>query len=81
MTVRVRVFAALRELLGQDECVMDVDAGTTVETVWEALCAQHPALAPFAASVSFAVNREYVAADHRLSAPVEIAIIPPVSGG
>jgi molybdopterin converting factor small subunit len=49
--------------------------------VWAGVVARHPALAPYAGSLSAARNLEYT----RLSAAVteadEIAFMPPVSGG
>lgn len=81
MTVRVLFFAGLRERLRQSETDWTLPDGATVEALWAALCAQYPQLTPLGASVSFAVNREYVDRAHRLSDGDEVALIPPVSGG
>jgi len=52
-----------------------------VETVWEALAAECPAVAPYRPSISAAVNADYA----RFATPVtdgdEVAFLPPVSGG
>ena len=81
MRVTVRLFARLRELAGAGEMHLDVDPEATVASVWEALARQHPAVAPYAASMSCAVNAEYA----RMTSPVgegdEVAFLPPVSGG
>lgn len=81
MPVTVRLFARLRELVGTDEIQRPVPEPATVADVWHALAAEWPALAPYAASLSCAVNTQYA----RMTTPVsdgdEIAFLPPVSGG
>ena len=81
MTVRLRFFASLRERLQRSEAEQILPDGATVSDLWAALCAQHPRLGELSASVSFAVNREYVDKAYRLSDNDEVALIPPVSGG
>jgi molybdopterin converting factor subunit 1 len=81
MTVRLRFFASMRERMRRSEADWVLPAGATVGDLWEALAAQHPQLRDLGASVSFAVNREYVDCNHRLSENDEVALIPPVSGG
>jgi len=81
MMVRVRVFASLRERIGRPELDWTLADDATVGDLWQAVCAAHPALADTGASVSFAVNQEYVARHHRLHPGDEVALIPPVSGG
>jgi len=81
VTVRLRFFASLRELLGAATAERALPAGSTVGDLWGRLCADHPELKRFGGSVTFAVNREYVDREHRLADQDEIALIPPVSGG
>jgi molybdopterin converting factor subunit 1 len=81
MHVTVRLFARLRDLVGAGELVREVPPGATVQHVWDDLRTTHPDIAPYAASISCAVNADYA----RLTTPVhdgdEIAFLPPVSGG
>ena len=81
MRVTVRLFARLRDLAGTSELAADVATGATIADVWAGVVARHPALAPYASSMSAARNLEY----SRMSATVadadEIAFMPPVSGG
>lgn len=81
MRVRVRLFARLRDLAGASELVRDVSAPATVQTVWDGLVADMPALLQYERNMSVAVNAEYA----RMGAPVregdEVAFLPPVSGG
>ena len=48
---------------------------------FHALAADHPGLAALQSTVLYAVNREYVTAEHPLRPGDELALIPPVSGG
>ena len=83
MRVTVQLFARLRELAG---CSRMRDArcrdGASVEDVWRALAAEHPALAPFG-------RRRVVRGQHRFrpdgpprsATATHVAFLPPVSGG
>lgn len=81
MPVTVRLFARLREIAGADELSRAVTRPATVADVWQALTREWPALEPYAASLSCAVNAQYA----RMTTPVgdgdEVAFLPPVSGG
>lgn len=81
MRVTVRLFARLRDLAGSDELMREVAAPATVQTVWQSLTADLPALAEYEGTMSVAVNAEYA----RMAAAVhdgdEVAFLPPVSGG
>ncbi|MDX2170866.1 MAG: molybdopterin converting factor subunit 1 [Deltaproteobacteria bacterium] len=81
MIIHLRYFASLRERLKTSAATREVPAGSSAGAVWSALCADHPELEPMSASVSFAVNREYVGREHVLADGDELALIPPVSGG
>jgi molybdopterin converting factor subunit 1 len=81
MSVTVRLFARLREIAGADQLSRTVTRPATVADVWQALTGEWPALAPYAPSLSCAVNAQYA----RMTTPVgdgdEVAFLPPVSGG
>ncbi len=73
MSVRVRLFAGLRERAGWSE--REIDAAR-VGDVWEALdLGEEPP------GLLYAVNREYAERTMSLSDGDEVALIPPVSGG
>jgi molybdopterin synthase catalytic subunit len=82
MTVRVRLFAILRQRAGRDSVEIEVDEGATVADALDALAAQ-PGLADVLGRlpVRMAVNRDYAEPGTRLSADDELALVPPVSGG
>ncbi len=73
MTVRVRLFAGLRERAGWSQ--REIDAATVAD-VWRAL-----ELGDEPAGLLYAVNKEYATPDRALADGDEIALIPPVSGG
>ena len=81
MHVTVRLFARLRELVGAGELQRDIPDDATVAAVWESLVRDHAAIAPYAESMSCAVNAEYARMNTPLRDGDEVAFLPPVSGG
>jgi molybdopterin converting factor small subunit len=79
--VPVALFARYREAVGRSRIEVEVSEGATVETVWSALTAAHPALARYRPYTLFAIGNEYVDADRPIHAGEEVACFPPVSGG
>jgi MoaE-MoaD fusion protein len=73
-TVRVRLFAGLRERAGWAE--RELEGLDRVEDVWPAL-----GLGEEPQGLLYAVNRAYASRDQRLADGDEVAVIPPVSGG
>jgi molybdopterin synthase catalytic subunit len=73
VTVRVRLFAGLRERAGWRE--REISASTVAE-VWAALD-----LGDEPAGILYAVNKRYVDRAQSLADGDEVALIPPVSGG
>ena len=74
MTVRIRLFAALRERAGWSE--RELDCVSRVADVWPAL-----GLGDEPPGLLYAVNREYARPERELADGDEVALIPPVSGG
>src|SRR4051812_10644977 len=74
VTVRVRLFAGLRERAGWSE--RELEDVRRVSDVWPAL-----ALGAEPPGLLYAVNKEYAAAERELADGDEVALIPPVSGG
>jgi MoaE-MoaD fusion protein len=73
VTVRVRLFAGLRERAGWSQ--REIEA-PTVADIWRAL-----ELGDEPAGLLYAVNKEYATPDRALLDGDEVALIPPVSGG
>ncbi|HUE86292.1 MAG TPA: MoaD/ThiS family protein [Vicinamibacterales bacterium] len=81
MRVTVRLFARLRDLVGAGKLHREAADGATVAAVWESLVRDYPAVAPYAASMSCAVNAEYARMTTPLHEGDDVAFLPPVSGG
>ena len=79
--VRVRCFAAIREIVGVSELFVELPEGSTLMQLIHLLHGQFPQLQALTGSVLFSVNREYASPDTRLAGGDEVAFIPPVSGG
>jgi molybdopterin converting factor subunit 1 len=79
--VRLRFFAALREIVGCDEIEKDVSESATPGLILEQLAIEYPKLDPYRNIVKVAVNQEFADAQNPLSPDDEVAFLPPVSGG
>jgi molybdopterin converting factor small subunit len=49
--------------------------------VWDALVREYPTVAPYAESMSCAVNADYARMTAAVNEGDEVAFLPPVSGG
>ena len=81
MRVTVRLFARLRDLAGAGTLTREVPQGAGVDTLWQALVREFPAMAPLRPSIAVAVNAEYATFETAMADGDEIAFLPPVSGG
>ncbi|HJQ97143.1 MAG TPA: MoaD/ThiS family protein [Candidatus Polarisedimenticolaceae bacterium] len=77
----MKFFASYRELLGEDEVLLDLDEESTVGDALSLLKDRFPALAEQGYSPLTACNLVHVSKRHGLSDGDELAIFPPVSGG
>lgn len=82
MTVRVRLFAILRERAGSDSVEIELADGATVADAFAEL-SRNERLASLLdrMPVRMAVNRSYAEPGTKLAAGDELALIPPISGG
>jgi len=81
MKVRIKFFAILRERVGSGEITKEIREGSTIGELWEGLKKEYPKLAPVEMRLLYAVNQNYVSADHVLKEKDEVVFVPPVSGG
>ena len=81
MTIRVLLFAILRDAAGAAELSLDLPEGSTVGFAAGKLLDQIPSLRPYLPRVAYAVNRCYAPPESPLHQGDEVALIPPVSGG
>ncbi|MYD73878.1 MAG: molybdopterin converting factor [Chloroflexi bacterium] len=82
MRLTVQLFANLAETCGARQIELcDLPQPLTAALVLDAFVDRFPQVDGMRDSIMFAVNAEYVSADHPVSACDEVALIPPVSGG
>jgi sulfur-carrier protein len=81
MRITIRLFGRLRDMAGAAELPREVPEAATVAAAWDLLAAEFPAVAPYARSVSAAVNADFAKMSARLAQDDEVAFLPPVSGG
>jgi molybdopterin converting factor subunit 1 len=81
LTIRVRLFAMLREQAGWRERTIEVPAAASVEDAWRAVASASPALVRYREVVRFARNGRYAAPTDELHDGDQLALIPPVAGG
>jgi molybdopterin synthase catalytic subunit len=80
-TVNVRLFAGLREMIGERDVELALPDGATVGELRTRIGEQFPIVRPFLTTLVCAVDEEYVPSDHVLHEGDQVALIPPVSGG
>jgi len=79
MTITVKYFASLRELIGRGEDSLEIyDAEMTVSEVWEKVAGSEKNLPE---NILSAINMQYVKRDARVKDGDEVAFFPPVTGG
>jgi molybdopterin converting factor subunit 1 len=80
-TVQVRLFAHLRDLIGEREITVALPEGATVDALRTHVGECYPDARPVLSNVVCAVGEEYVPDTHALRDGDLVALIPPVSGG
>ena len=77
MSIKVRYFASLKELVGHGEASCNVSAPLSARAVWQQLNPQQP----MPNNVLAAINMDYVELDALVADGDELAFFPPVTGG
>jgi molybdopterin converting factor small subunit len=82
VTVRIRAFARMRELLHESDFELEVPENASLVDVWDALRAKNRDVDKLASSTRMAVNgRVAPLLAHRVAQGDEISLLPPVGGG
>ncbi len=79
--VTVLLFAHLRDLAGTDRLSLALPIASNVRELRRCLSRQVPVASALIARCAVAIDGEYVSDDSAIPDQVEIALIPPVSGG
>jgi sulfur-carrier protein len=77
MSVRVKVFASLREQLGVAEMTLNAAPVLSAAQVWAALSPNSPP----PDNLLIAINQHYASLDSAVADGDEVAFFPPVTGG
>jgi molybdopterin converting factor subunit 1 len=81
MNVRVRLFAAVRQIAGQASVEVDLPEEATIAQLRARLAREFPATAALLAQALFAIDVQYARDSDKIRPGAEVACIPPVSGG
>ncbi|MEE9394812.1 MAG: molybdopterin converting factor subunit 1 [Planctomycetota bacterium] len=81
MQVKVVFFGSLSESVPADPAQIELAVGMTVGGLRRQLCEEFPQAASALGSAMVAIDTEYSRDDSVLKDGVEVAFLPPVSGG
>jgi molybdopterin converting factor subunit 1 len=79
--IKVRLFAVLREVVGEREITITVPSGITVSYLNNVILMKYPQLKSFSNKFVTSVNCKVTTGDTVITSSDEIALLPPVSGG
>jgi len=79
--LKVRLFAILRDVVGEREITITVPSGVTVSYLNDEILKKYPQLRSFSNKFVTSVNCKVTNGDTIISSSDEIALLPPVSGG
>ncbi len=79
--IKVKLFAILRERVGESEITVTVPSGITVNHLNNEILKKYPQLKSFSNKFVTSVNCKVTTGDTVITSRDEIALLPPVSGG
>ena len=79
--IKVRLFAILREVVGEREITITVPSGVTVSYLNNEILKKYPQLNSFSNKFVTSVNCKVTTGDTIITSKDEVALLPPVSGG
>jgi molybdopterin converting factor subunit 1 len=81
MKVKVKLYAAFREVVGSKEEELQLADGTTVQMLLDDYVRRFPKLDRYREHIILSVNKEYGRPGRVLNDGDEVTFLPPVSGG
>ena len=79
--LKVRLFAILKDVVGEREITITVPSGVTVSYLNNEILKKYPQLRSFSNKFVTSVNYKVTSGDTIITSSDEIALLPPVSGG
>jgi molybdopterin converting factor small subunit len=79
--LKVRLFAILRDVVGEGEITIALPSGVTVSYLETEILKKYPQLKSFSNKFVTSVNCKVTSGDTIITPTDEIALLPPVSGG
>lgn len=79
--IKVKLFAILRERVGESEITITVPSGITVSHLNSEILKKYPQLKSFSNKFVTSVNCKVTTGDTVITSKDEVALLPPVSGG
>lgn len=79
--IKVKLFAILRERVGESEITITVPSGITVNHLNSEILKKYPQLRSFSSKFVTSVNCKVTTGDTVITSKDEVALLPPVSGG
>lgn len=79
--LKVRLFAILRDVVGEREITITVPTGVTVSYLENEIVKKYPQLKSISNKFVTSVNCKVTGTDTIITSSDEIALLPPVSGG
>ena len=79
--IKVKLFAILRERVGESEITITVPIGITVNHLNSEILKKYPQLKSFSNKFVTSVNCKVTTGDTVITSRDKIALLPPVSGG
>jgi len=79
--LKIRLFAILRDVVGEREISISVPSGVTVRYLNNEILKKYPQLSSFSNKFVTSVNYKVTSGDTIITSSDEIALLPPVSGG
>lgn len=81
MRIRVLLFGQLKDIIGRQEDLLELEPGARVSAVTSYYAERFPSFKPIAAAIACSVNQEYARGAAVLRDGDEVGLLPPVSGG
>lgn len=79
--IKVKLFAILRERVGESEITLTLPSGITVNHLNSEILKKYPQLRSFNNKFVTSVNCKVTIGDTVITSKDEVALLPPVSGG